>query len=80
MSTTRRGQRKKGTAKMGQVYFPERLVRKDRFGGLFVRNKNGGRVTTGDCSPADRVAGGGHPPPAPTERRERISRTTLFAA
>ncbi len=25
-----------------------------------------------------RVAGGGHPPPAPTERSVRISRTTLF--
>ncbi len=27
---------------------------------------------------AHRVAGGGHPPPAPTERSVRISRTTLF--
>ncbi|MGH8572625.1 MAG: TonB-dependent receptor domain-containing protein [Gammaproteobacteria bacterium] len=27
---------------------------------------------------AHRVAGGGHPPPAPTERRMRISRTALF--
>ena len=27
----------------------------------------------------DRVAGGGHPPPAPTERSVRISRTPLFA-
>ncbi len=29
-------------------------------------------------SSAYRVAGGGHPPPAPTERSVRISRTTLF--
>ncbi len=28
--------------------------------------------------PASRVAGGSHPPPAPTERSVRISRTTLF--
>ena len=28
---------------------------------------------------AHRVAGGGHPPPAPTERSVRISRTPLFA-
>jgi hypothetical protein len=27
-----------------------------------------------------RVAGGGHPPPAPTERGVRISRTTLFGS
>ncbi len=27
---------------------------------------------------AHRVAGGSHPPPAPTERSVRISRTTLF--
>ncbi len=27
---------------------------------------------------AYRVAGGSHPPPAPTERSVRISRTTLF--
>ena len=26
------------------------------------------------------VAGGGHPPPAPTERGVRISRTTLFGS
>ncbi len=28
--------------------------------------------------PSHRVAGGSHPPPAPTERSVRISRTTLF--
>jgi hypothetical protein len=40
----------------------------------------GGRVASGDCSPEDRVARGGHPPPAPTERSVRISRTTLFGS
>jgi len=29
---------------------------------------------------AHRVAGGGRPPPAPTERGVRISRTTLFGS
>jgi len=28
---------------------------------------------------ADQVIGGGHPPPIPTERSVRISRTTLFS-
>ena len=32
----------------------------------------------GEFHPEDRVAGGGHPPPAPTERRVQISRTALF--
>jgi hypothetical protein len=31
-----------------------------------------------DCSTAHRVTGGDHPPPVPTERGVRISRTTLF--
>ena len=30
--------------------------------------------------PSHRVAGGGRPPPAPTERGVRISRTTLFGS
>ena len=38
------------------------------------------RVARGSCPPHDRVAGGSYPPPAPTERSERISRTTLFRA
>jgi hypothetical protein len=32
----------------------------------------------GEFHPQHRVAGGGCPPPAPTERSGRISRTTLF--
>ena len=32
----------------------------------------------GEFHPEDRVAGGGHPPPAPTERSVQFSRTTLF--
>jgi hypothetical protein len=30
--------------------------------------------------PSHRVTGGGHPPPVPTERGMRISRTTLFGS
>jgi hypothetical protein len=29
---------------------------------------------------SDRVTGGGYPPPVPTERGVRISRTTLFGS
>ena len=36
------------------------------------------RVGAKDCSSAHRVTGGGRPPPVPTERSVRISRTTLF--
>ena len=34
----------------------------------------------GDFHPEHRVTGGGHPPPVPTERGVRISRTTLFGS
>jgi transposase len=34
----------------------------------------------GEFHPEHRVAGGSHPPPAPTERSVRISRTTLFGS
>src|SRR5882762_5804909 len=34
----------------------------------------------GEFHPEHRVAGGGRPPPAPTERGVRISRTTLFGS
>src|ERR1700758_3766128 len=33
-----------------------------------------------ELHPEHRVAGGGRPPPAPTERGVRISRTTLFGS
>jgi hypothetical protein len=38
----------------------------------------GRRVALGNFPPQDRVARGGCPPPAPTERSVQISRTTLF--
>ena len=41
---------------------------------VLVRSGRPGSLLT-----VDRVAGGGHPPPAPTERSVRISRTPLFA-
>jgi Mycolic acid cyclopropane synthetase len=34
----------------------------------------------GEFHPEHRVTGGGHPPPVPTERGVRISRTTLFGS
>jgi hypothetical protein len=36
------------------------------------------RVAGLRCRSPDRVTGGGHPPPVPTERGVRFSRTTLF--
>jgi len=39
-----------------------------------------GRGRNEDLSPPHRVAGDGHPPPAPTERSVPISGTTLFEA
>src|SRR5215475_11486978 len=42
------------------------------------RGKVGARRTAQLCFLTHRVAGGSCPPPAPTERGVRISRTTLF--
>jgi DDE superfamily endonuclease len=39
-----------------------------------------GRGRDASLARAHRVAGGGHPPPAPTERSMRICRTTLFGS
>src|SRR6202163_2437000 len=44
------------------------------------RGRHRRRQTSTRLQGANRVAGGGRPPPAPTERGVRISRTTLFGS
>ena len=44
----------------------------------FAGDGNDESSSPGELHPQDRVTGGGRPPPVPTERGVRISRTTLF--
>ena len=45
---------------------------------LEVEVKTSGSSSAGELHPCDRVTGGSCPPPVPTERGVRFSRTTLF--
>ena len=47
---------------------------------LLARDPDDQASGAGQLQPRDRVTGGGRPPPVPTERGVRISRTTLFGS